>query len=107
MNTGPAARLAWLVFRDAEQPGRVGPNLLVGLSGDLGVLMWQGPLPPGDRAVVSAAGSNRHRVDYFVAGIHHADFPVGAEIPVERVLAAVTEFLDTGERPTCVQWQAD
>jgi hypothetical protein len=82
-DAGPVARLAWLVFRDAAEPGKIRPNMLVGLSGGLGVLMWQGPLPPGDSAVVSAGGSNQHRVDYFVAGLHHADFPAGAEIPVE------------------------
>lgn len=32
-------------------------------------------------------------------------FPADAALPVQHVLAALEEFRQTGERPTCVDWQ--
>jgi len=36
---------------------------------------------------------------------HHTEFPRHAVIPQELGLAAALQFLQTGERPSCVQWQ--
>lgn len=32
-------------------------------------------------------------------------FPADAALPIDRILAALEEFRQTGERPTCVDWQ--
>jgi hypothetical protein len=34
------------------------------------------------------------------------DYPSGAAIPVDHLRKAIEEYLRTGERPTCVEWQA-
>jgi hypothetical protein len=33
------------------------------------------------------------------------NYPAGAAIPVNQLRTAIEEYLQTGERPTCVQWQ--
>jgi hypothetical protein len=32
-------------------------------------------------------------------------FPADAAIPIDQILAALEEFRQTGDRPTCVSWQ--
>lgn len=32
-------------------------------------------------------------------------FPADAALPIDRVVAALEEFRQTGERPACVHWQ--
>jgi len=32
-------------------------------------------------------------------------FPADAALPIDRILAALEEFRQTGERPTCIGWQ--
>jgi hypothetical protein len=32
-------------------------------------------------------------------------FPADATLPIDRIFAALEEFRQTGERPTCVDWQ--
>jgi hypothetical protein len=43
-------------------------------------------------------------VVYHYMNVPH-EFPANAELPLEEVKAAVREFVHTGRRPACVQWQ--
>jgi len=54
----------------------------------------------------SADGDNDETVHYSLM-LDEDDFPPGSRLPLDSVRLAVAEYLATGERPTCVQWQAD
>lgn len=78
------------------------PQLMVGVRGDVGALVWYQPAE-----IVPAHGLNADPVDYSLADQHHTPIPPGGELPVDRVFAAVDEFVRTGQRPTCVEWAAE
>lgn len=85
----------WFLYHREEFPG-----LTVGVHGDRGALYWDDL----DTPATPVHGTNAEHVDYFTGGVHHYTFPPSAELPLEHVLAAVTEFVRTGQRPTCVEW---
>ncbi|MBM7770877.1 hypothetical protein JOD54_001081 [Actinokineospora baliensis] len=86
---------------DAEDEEE-GPTLAFGVNNAVGFLQWH----DGREVLVPVLGTNDEWVEYFVAGLHSTNVRPHAELPVELVLAAVVEYLDTGERPTCVEWKA-
>lgn len=90
-------RQAWGFHVEISKRGA--PVLRAGLNEDRGALTWW----DGRTAYHPAHGSNTEDVDYWVAG-HHTPFPSGVEVPAPDVMAAVREFLTTGQRPTCVEW---
>lgn len=54
-----------------------------------------------------ATGGGDGQVAYCAIG-HRREFPDHSEIPVDLVRQAVKEFLISGgQRPECVQWQAE
>lgn len=90
---------------DAACPDRVILN--VGLNGDLGVLRYAG----GDhrRGVYSrnpeTEPSQAEVVLYYYMN-RDTEFPASAQCPVEVVLRACVEFMETGgELPSHVEWQ--
>ncbi|HEX3784232.1 MAG TPA: Imm1 family immunity protein [Pseudonocardiaceae bacterium] len=93
----PAAGLCWW-FQSSESAD--GPTLLVGVRGEVGALEWF----DGAEAAAPVAGTNATRVDYFTRWGHHNDLPPGVELPIERIYAALSEFMTTEQRPACVVW---
>ncbi|RLK61457.1 immunity protein Imm1 of predicted polymorphic toxin system [Actinokineospora cianjurensis] len=78
-----------------------GPTLAFGVHNAVGFLQWH----DGADVLVPTTGTNADWVEYRSAGLHPALIRPHAEVPVELVLAAVVEYLDTGQRPTCVEWE--
>jgi Immunity protein Imm1 len=78
------------------------PTLAVGMRGEVGALEWI------DHAVggrfVPVDGLNPNWAEYFVWGGIDQGMPPQAELPVQRVLEAVSEFVRTRWRPTSVDW---
>jgi hypothetical protein len=79
--------------------GGVDFELVVGMRGGLGALYYtdedgswysQGETPEGDGPVFA-----------------EVDFPSHCEVPRERLEQALHEFMTTGSRPVCVEWQED
>ncbi|WP_253885907.1 Imm1 family immunity protein [Actinokineospora diospyrosa] len=83
---------------DAEEEG---PTLAFGVHNAIGFLQWHDGLD----VLVPTSGTNTDWVEYHSAGLHPAGIRPHAEVPVDLVLAAVVEYLDTGQRPTCVEWE--
>ncbi|GLW91605.1 Imm1 family immunity protein [Actinokineospora globicatena] len=78
-----------------------GPTLAFGVHNAVGFLQWH----DGSEVLVPTTGTNADWVEYHSAGLHPANIRPHAELPVELVLAAVVEYLDTGQRPTCLDWE--
>lgn len=87
----------WGFYVDMTKRGS--PALSAGLRGECGMLSWW----DGREGYHPAKGENTGDVDYWLAG-HHTPMPPGTEVPAADVLAAVREFLTTGQRPTCIEW---
>ncbi|MCR3752991.1 Imm1 family immunity protein [Lentzea californiensis] len=91
---------------DAASPYRVIFN--VGLRDGLGVLRYAGGEHPG-----GVYSRNPHHVPdqaevvlYYYMNSDH-EFPASAHYPVDVVVRACTEFMETGgARPTGVEWQS-
>lgn len=79
-------------------------TLLVGLRGPLGVLNYV-DLDSGEGGFVSRGANPAAETPPYVYFGSWTGFEDNAEIPAEQVRAAAREFLLTGNRPTCVQWQ--
>lgn len=79
------------------------PALLVGIrDAATGALAWEDQPP-----LIPCGGSNPEPVDYWLAGIHHTPMSPHTEVPTHVVLHAIDEFIRTGQRPTCVNWQPE
>lgn len=92
----------WKLSREpveADNQDRV--TLTFGVNNDVGVVKWT----RGATSHVPTAGTNTEWLTYYLAGFHDFAIPPHAEVPVETVYAAVTEFLSTWQPPTCVQWR--
>jgi Immunity protein Imm1 len=80
-------------------------ELLVAVDADtgLGALFLNAP---GETHSLYSKGTTQQPDDvlYYYMGSER-DFPHDSEIPVDAVRHAAKEFLATGKRPTCVQWQ--
>jgi Immunity protein Imm1 len=77
------------------------PALMVGLHGECGVLWWSDPA--NDESLVAVGGCNVEEVQYYI-GTADFEFPPHSELSRVEVLAAATEFLVTGRRPTELTW---
>ncbi len=91
----PDAGIVWWLYA-GERPGR----MVAGVRGAVGVLTWSDPTD----SYLPENGVNSEYVDYFTWGGHHFTQRPGAEVPIELVCRAVTEYVDTQDRPTCVTW---
>lgn len=63
------------------------------------MITWWG----GSGTYGPADGANKDPVDYWLGG-HHSQLGTGLELPADRALAGLREFLVTGQRPTCIEW---
>ena len=92
---------SWVLsYADDEVPWYMSPALMVGVRVGTGALVWDDRLP-----LRPTNGTNAEPVDYWLGGPHHTPMEARTEIPGEQTLAAVAEFVRTGRRPTCVEWQ--
>lgn len=94
-----AGGVVWQLLAGMDSPG----GLVAGVNGDVGCLTWEAE---DGTEYVPAIGSNDGEVDYFTWDGHHFVQLPGAEVPVDTALSAVREFVTTGMRPACIQWQA-
>jgi len=92
---------AWLLKAGGEDEL---PTLAVGLRGEVGALEWVDAT--GGRSV-PLDGLNTDWVDYFLWGGIDQGMPAHTELPVQRVLQAVSEFIRTHRQPTCVNWMPE
>lgn len=108
-----------IVARERPRVGpRDKPDTLIKLDLDLrkrmGALMflspksWEPPVegsgPQGIYVTLNEA-PDPDAPELFIDKAVRAPFPADAGLPVERILAALEEFRQTGELPTCVAWQ--
>ncbi|MDR7301004.1 Imm1 family immunity protein [Haloactinomyces albus] len=94
---------SWVLsFSQEGVPWYMTPALLVGVRGDVGAVAWSDEPP-----MVPTNGTNPEPVDYWLGGLHHTPMEPHTEIPIEQALAAVDEFVRTGQRPTCVEWRTE
>jgi hypothetical protein len=89
-------------FQLRTEPGLRGQRaLMVGLYGECGVLWWSDPAC--GESLVAVGGRNAEEVQYYI-GTADFEFPPRSELSRAKVLAAATEFLATGQRPTEPTW---
>lgn len=80
-------------------------ELTVGIDGNKGVLRYAGEDgPPAGCFSKSATLSNPEPVVYYFVTAD-SEFPPHAELPVTELEAAVVDYLTTGQRPRCIEWQ--
>ncbi|HEX3790330.1 MAG TPA: Imm1 family immunity protein [Pseudonocardiaceae bacterium] len=76
--------------------------LTVGVRGQIGALRWS---TGSGITLVPQAGVNTHPVVYRLAGRQERLLPPGAEVGVEVVYRALTEFVNTRGLPECLGWR--
>ncbi|AXX33289.1 hypothetical protein KCV87_26075 [Actinosynnema pretiosum subsp. pretiosum] len=99
----PTGSVALATVHLVEDPW--GAELSVGVDGDKGVLRYSGDEPGGNGHYSRdpESGNTDPAIYYFFTADH--EYPPHSEIPVTAVESAVLEFMSTGRRPTCVEWQ--
>ncbi|MDQ3404447.1 MAG: Imm1 family immunity protein [Actinomycetota bacterium] len=92
---------AWVLLAGELDPLVDGPTLSVGVHGRFGALVWAGEVDD----FVSVDGLNADWATYHLGGLHDTPIPPKGEVPIETVYRALTEFIETRDRPTCVEWE--
>jgi hypothetical protein len=77
--------------------------LYVGIHGDLGALLYASV--DDGREFSRGQGSSDGEPLLYMYMTSADEFPSNAEISVEVVRRAAHEFAETGQRPTCLEWQ--
>jgi hypothetical protein len=106
----------------ARERPRVGPydepdtliKVAVAVSERQGALLflspqsWESPADGDDSTGVYATRGDEPAADsptLYVDTDTKTPFPANSALPIARILEALEEFRQTGERPTCVDWQ--
>lgn len=90
------------VWAFEREPGEGNaPELHAGVRGPMGALEWI----EGNAVFIPVDGLNTDWVSYVTWFWHDRSVEPGAEVPIERVYAAVAEFARTGRRPACITWK--
>ncbi|SFO81670.1 Immunity protein Imm1 [Amycolatopsis arida] len=92
----PDAGVVWWLYAGADAVCA----LIAGVRGERGALLWSEPT----KSFIPEAGINDKHVDYFTWESHHHPQRPGSEVPIDLMYRAVTEYVATQERPTCVNW---
>ncbi|MDQ3576696.1 MAG: Imm1 family immunity protein [Actinomycetota bacterium] len=92
---------AWTIRAGDTDPLVDGPAILAGVHGDVGALIWLGR----NDDFVPVDGLNADWMTYHLGGLHDTPIPPKGEVPIETVYRALTEFIETRDRPTCVEWE--
>jgi hypothetical protein len=77
--------------------------MMIGMRGAVGVLNFL-DLVTGAGFASKGSSTDAPTPPYFYCG-RWTGITAGAEIPIEQARAGAREFIATGERPTCVEWQ--
>jgi immunity protein Imm1 of predicted polymorphic toxin system len=95
----------WPALATVTQVGtRFGPVLYVGFHLDRGALLYAG-LDAPDSSYTKGEGSAEGEPLLYMYMTSDNEFPPNSEVSAALVRQAAHEFADTGERPTCVEWQ--
>ncbi|MDX8037564.1 Imm1 family immunity protein [Lentzea sp. BCCO 10_0856] len=106
----------------ARERPRVGPydepdtliKIAVAIPERLGALLFLSPLSweqPVDGDTATGVYATRGELSgsglptLYIDQDTKTPFPADAGLPIDRIFAALEEFRQTGERPTCVDWQ--
>lgn len=74
----------------------------------LSPLSWEQPADGDTSTGVYATRGEQSASDLptlYIDNDTKTPFPADAALPIDRIFAALEEFRQTGERPTCVDWQ--
>ncbi|SFT60126.1 Immunity protein Imm1 [Actinopolyspora lacussalsi subsp. righensis] len=93
----PEFGLVWFFMHSAEEGAR---TLTVGLRRTTGALAWF----EDDAFLVPTDGTNDEHVDYFSTEGHHFPMDSRTEIPREKALAALREFVQHDALPNGIEW---
>lgn len=99
---GPYGEPDTLIKIAVAIPERLGALLF------LSPLSWEEPADGDTSTGVYATRGEQPTSDsptLYIDNDTKTPFPADAALPIDRVLAALEEFRQTGERPTCVDWQ--
>jgi Immunity protein Imm1 len=94
----PDAGLVW-IFMNGEDPDA--ETLFVGVRDEVGSLVWC----HGQDGFLPENGLNADWAGYWTWFGHDTPMDPGSEVPIEQVYAALTEFVTTRQRPTCIAWR--
>jgi hypothetical protein len=79
------------------------PTLAVGVRGEIGALAWYA----GDDELVPVGGLNEAEADgYWTWFGHESPMPPRAEMLVADVYRALSQWVSTHQRPTCLRWRS-
>ncbi len=87
-----------------EREGADWAVLEIGINGDHGLLTHADDL--GTFITTNGGARDGDPLIYDYMG-HVREFPTDVEVPLERLRAAVHEFITTSRRPTSVDWRQD
>jgi Immunity protein Imm1 len=95
------------VWYSREQTARdiarvMGSMLHLGLHLKQGAIAWAGD---SQREYTIGEGSTDGEPLLYMLGTSDCEFPPNAEVLATLIRQAVHEFAETGQRPTCMQWQ--
>jgi hypothetical protein len=94
----------WPALATISRPNdQASPALYVGFHGDQGALLFVSV--EGGREFSRGPGDADGEPLLYMYMTSPDDFPPNAEVPVALIRQAAHEFANTGQRPTCVQWQ--
>ncbi|WP_394621276.1 Imm1 family immunity protein [Lentzea sp. JNUCC 0626] len=99
---GPRQKPDTLIKVDVAFPERMGALMF------LSPKSWEPPAADGTPQgiyVTRNESPSSNAPTLFIDKDVRAEFPPNAALPVDRILAALEEFRQTGELPTCVTWQ--
>ena len=80
-----------------------GAFFAIGLGGELSCATYQDGLDPPYFQSLGTHGPD-DLIDFAYHG-QHTEFPGTVRISRESALLALAEFMDTGQRPTCIEWE--
>ncbi|HVK21298.1 MAG TPA: Imm1 family immunity protein [Actinokineospora sp.] len=93
---------AWSVSTGPTDPmSHDRKTLTVGIDNSVGILIWA----TGSTRHVPTTGTDDEWQTYCLGGLYDIAVPPHAEVPLDTVFEALSEFLDTKALPTCVTWQ--
>jgi immunity protein Imm1 of predicted polymorphic toxin system len=99
------ARPGWPALAEATQlDNKLGSLLYLGLHVDRGVLLYAGA-GETSRMYTIGEGTEDGAPLLYMQGTSDCEFPPNSEVAVKLIRQAAHEFADTGQRPTCVEWQ--
>jgi hypothetical protein len=93
----------WPALAEVTQlENKFGPVLYLGMHLDQGALAYAGN---HQRVYTLGEGTQDGEPILYMYTTSDNEFPPNSEVPAALIRQAAHEFADTGQRPTCVEWQ--